>query len=247
VVTLGAERDRSPISAIIPNLVLAVDLAASADGRWLAVAGPGNYALGGNQVQLYSMNDFRSAAEPRFDTPEPRSRPGAPPIARCAPGGDWLEVSGEVVAVDLGRPGMLIVQTREPATLQLFDLGGGQRDWDNPWDYPWDADAGVYVPPDVPREPEPSTKLVRLSLDDRQDIGHLLFHSNAGAGIACASCHPEGGDDGVTWSFQGIGSRRTPDVRGGLTGTAPFHWSGDLPRSAISCGKCSSVAWAASS
>lgn len=61
------------------------------------------------------------------------------------------------------------------------------------------------------------------------DTGHALYHADAGRGTACASCHPEGGDDGRTWSFQGVGPRRTPSVPPGFLTTAPFHWDGDLP------------------
>jgi hypothetical protein len=61
------------------------------------------------------------------------------------------------------------------------------------------------------------------------DTGHALFHADAGRGTACASCHPEGGEDGRTWTFQGVGARRTPAVPPGFLTTAPFHWDGDLP------------------
>lgn len=61
------------------------------------------------------------------------------------------------------------------------------------------------------------------------DTGHAFFHGDAGRGTACASCHPEGGDDGRVWSFAEIGPRRTPTVPPGFLNTAPFHWSGDLP------------------
>jgi hypothetical protein len=61
------------------------------------------------------------------------------------------------------------------------------------------------------------------------DTGHDLFHRAAGAGLACASCHPEGGDDGHVWSFDGMGARRTQALDVGLAGTAPFHWDGTLP------------------
>lgn len=61
------------------------------------------------------------------------------------------------------------------------------------------------------------------------DSGHALFHQDAGAGIACASCHPEGGDDGFAWTFEGVdGVRRTQLLRGGIKGSEPFHWEGDL-------------------
>jgi hypothetical protein len=61
------------------------------------------------------------------------------------------------------------------------------------------------------------------------DTGHAIFHADAGGGTACASCHPEGADDGRTWSFQGVGPRRTPVMPPGFLATAPFHWDGDLP------------------
>jgi len=57
------------------------------------------------------------------------------------------------------------------------------------------------------------------------DVGSRDFH--AGPGMACASCHPEGRDDGITWQFGGV-PRRTQSLTGDVTGTAPFHWNGDL-------------------
>jgi mono/diheme cytochrome c family protein len=70
-----------------------------------------------------------------------------------------------------------------------------------------------------------------LSLGDPAEIdtGHTIFHSDSGAGIACASCHPEGGDDGRVWTFEELGARRTQPLQGGLKGSEPFHWSGDMP------------------
>jgi hypothetical protein len=68
--------------------------------------------------------------------------------------------------------------------------------------------------------------VIPLSSEPRADTGHLLFHANAGAGLACASCHPEGGEDGRVWSFACQGARRTQSIRGNISGTAPFHWDG---------------------
>ncbi len=67
-----------------------------------------------------------------------------------------------------------------------------------------------------------------LSALSRADTGHAVFHANSGVGVACASCHPEGGDDGHVWNFTGIGPRRTQTFRGGLLGTEPLHWDGDM-------------------
>lgn len=54
------------------------------------------------------------------------------------------------------------------------------------------------------------------------------FYTGTKGGIACASCHPEGGDDGRVWQFEGLGPRRTQNLRGGVLARAPFHWSGDI-------------------
>src|SRR4029079_8317246 len=61
----------------------------------------------------------------------------------------------------------------------------------------------------------------------RADTGHQVFHANAGGGIACASCHAEGDDDGRVRNFACSGARRTQSLHTGLRGTEPFHWSGD--------------------
>lgn len=50
-------------------------------------------------------------------------------------------------------------------------------------------------------------------------------------GVACSSCHPDGGDDGVSWSTP-EGMRQTVMLAGRLTGTAPYGWTrqqGTLP------------------
>ena len=68
---------------------------------------------------------------------------------------------------------------------------------------------------------------IDLASDSVADTGHDVFHANAGAGVACASCHLEGGDDGRVWRFDSTGLRRTQALRGGILGTEPFHWDGD--------------------
>jgi len=65
-----------------------------------------------------------------------------------------------------------------------------------------------------------------LATDPRTDTGHFLFHANSGGGLACASCHPEGGEDGRVWDLVCVGGRRTQSFRGGIHGTEPFHWDG---------------------
>jgi hypothetical protein len=111
-------------------------------------------------------------------------------------------VSGQAIAVAFVDSRQLLVQTREPAALWSVQF-------------------------DVSGSPSTSTRL-DLSTVSRQDTGFDVFHTQAGVAIACASCHPEGGDDGHVWQLDG-NLRRTASLRGTIAGTAPYHWTGDEP------------------
>ncbi|MFO0659859.1 MAG: cytochrome C peroxidase [Polyangiaceae bacterium] len=61
-------------------------------------------------------------------------------------------------------------------------------------------------------------------------LGRKLFHAAgdpriAADGRACASCHPDGRDDSLTWSTP-EGPRNTPMLAGRLSSTGPFGWTG---------------------
>lgn len=106
----------------------------------------------------------------------------------------------QAIAVAFDATARLLIQTREPAALYRLD------------NYELD-------------------RIDELSLAEtsRFDSGHESFHEDPGTALTCASCHPEGGDDGHVWRFEGLGRRHTPALDVGLRGTAPFHWSGELP------------------
>lgn len=70
--------------------------------------------------------------------------------------------------------------------------------------------------------------VITLSTESHASTGLALFHMNTGTGIACASCHPEGMDDGQTWNFTETSWRRTQNVAGGIAARAPYHWDGDM-------------------
>lgn len=72
-----------------------------------------------------------------------------------------------------------------------------------------------------------SSRTIDLGGEETFDTGHAIFHTSTPVGLACASCHPEGMDDGHTWRFHGIGPRRTPALHS-LGRTRPFHWDGDM-------------------
>lgn len=113
---------------------------------------------------------------------------------------DNIEIRGQPVAVDFvpGDGLQLVILSREPAVLIVNDLA---------------AETSVEIP---------------LSGESRFDTGHEMFHQDVGGGIACASCHPEGGDDGRVWNISGEQARRTQPLNTDLAGTAPFHWDGDM-------------------
>ncbi len=65
--------------------------------------------------------------------------------------------------------------------------------------------------------------------------GRRLFFSNnnpsmavEGAGVSCATCHFEGRNDGLTWTFD-HGPRNTPSLAGLVSATAPVTWTNDVP------------------
>lgn len=72
-------------------------------------------------------------------------------------------------------------------------------------------------------------RTVRVAAPIGHPRGYRLFHMQTPAFLACASCHPEGAEDGFVWNFQPAGPRRTQTLTGGIMDTAPFHWSGDQP------------------
>jgi len=223
----------------LPAGPVAVDLALSPDGERIAVVSPGLAKADPNrnfkgpfqsqqvvEVDMRFVQNTAGVCDQPGGTMGGEGGRGGPPIegtdagaggAGGTPGDggtgdggvddelppptiDFRQPSGEAVAVVYDARGHLLVQTREPATIQVLTAHG---------------------------------RTVALSYDRRGDTGHAIFHTDAGGGIACASCHPEGGDDGRVWKFRNkdgiLEVRRTQNLRGGVMATAPFHWNGDLP------------------
>jgi mono/diheme cytochrome c family protein len=94
--------------------------------------------------------------------------------------------------------------------------------------------------PSTASRPVRSAELAPLPADERQGValsalaqeGRTIFHGAGDTkisrdGRACASCHPDGRDDGLTWPTPN-GPRQTPMLAGRLAEhTAPFGWQGD--------------------
>jgi hypothetical protein len=204
-ITAGLEGE-TPRSADVPNMTLTVDIATDPDGVLMAMVAAGNW---GNlpQVMLVSLtgSSVLNSAAAQMPTADPGVQggagTGAPPGASpCVFNSSMIEdPPGQATAVTFSSAYELAVQQREPAAISFIDL---------------------------------RTNTISYNLDLQQptrfDTGHGMFHLRANSGLACASCHAEAGDDSHVWNFAGIGPRRTQTLRGGILGTEPFHWNGDM-------------------
>jgi hypothetical protein len=68
---------------------------------------------------------------------------------------------------------------------------------------------------------------ISLSKVSRADTGLALFYMNPGGDLACASCHPGGEEDGLTWPSSS-GMHRTQSLAGGLSARAPYQWTAEF-------------------
>jgi hypothetical protein len=191
---------------------LPVDVDVSSDGKRVAMIFAGNNARTNPGMPVAVMDMQRLNAEtchfPRIEPPTQAELTGSGGMGGMGgmggTGGDELPAP-DIVSADFSD--------KQPVAV-AFDGGGN-----------------VIV---QSREPAVLTILGRnggdivLSKLSREDSGERVFHMATTAGLACASCHPEGGDDGRVWNFQKIGSRRTQNLRGGIVNLAPFHWDGDM-------------------
>ena len=185
---------------VLPFATLAVDAAVSSDGHWLAIAVAGSRNPNGlvGQVGAMVVDTNQLSLTSEVDGAGICEVPGLD-------AGGGVIAAGQVIGVAFDGQDRLVMQTREPNTLRVmaeFNCIG--------------CDAGS------------DTTTIDLGGEPRLDSGHELFHQDAGAGIACASCHPGGGDDGHTWVFDTVGARRTQLFNMGIRDTLPLHWDGEF-------------------
>jgi cytochrome c553 len=199
--------DAAPVSGpMLGAVTLAVDTAVSPSGQWLAVGVAGN------------SSDQPSAFGSMGGTAFGQVSVVVMPLATSTStnlAGTCLEpfsnlggavAAGQVTAVAFDAANRLVIQTRDPNRIRVLD----------------DPSSCVGCTPTFAVD-------VDMGGEARRDTGHDLFHINAGAGLACASCHPGGGDDGRTWQFKEEGPRRTQLFNMGIRNTLPLHWDGMLP------------------
>jgi hypothetical protein len=195
------------------SFVLPVDLAVSPDGKRVAVVAAGNSRPGAGSrlfvTEVAGVTDEWTGTCSDDGVHGPR--PGISCVADSGAAGSAtgqtcypdLPAVFEPVSVAFTASGQVLVQGREPATLAVSVPGKTLA-------YNLEL------------------KLVGLSSESRADTGHQVFHGDSGAGMACASGHPEGREDGRVWDFTCGGSRRTQSLAGGVSSTEPLHWAGEL-------------------
>ncbi len=129
----------------------------------------------------------------------------------------WTVGSGPTgVAVD-GEKRRAVVWSQFDRTLSIVPLGGEQL-----------VDTAKAAPPPVAIAHMPD---LANKLSPEYALGRILFHAAgdarvSGDGRACASCHPDGRDDAITWATP-EGPRRSIMLAGRVATTAPYSWNGN--------------------
>jgi sugar lactone lactonase YvrE len=80
---------------------------------------------------------------------------------------------------------------------------------------------------------EHGASLVASTFNAKQHEGMVLFHASmpqlsAGGALACASCHPDGRADGLSWRIDKQ-ELQTPILAGRIVDTHPYKWDGGDP------------------
>lgn len=175
-----------------------VDGTVDTTAPWLDVVLPVDVAFHGGELAVVSAGNL-GGEHPRVVRHTRASLEGSECVRSPA---DEIAPDGRAIAVAYAG-GELVVQLRDPARLVIgdrtIDLGGERV-----------VDRGH--------------ELFHTSATELADPFTASSRAMAPAGLACASCHPEGADDGRAWD-----GNRTQSLEGGLAGSAPFHWAGDMP------------------
>lgn len=160
---------------------------------------PVDVAARADTIVLAAAGNGHTPSLPQLVFVARQSSSPATDVFSCTAGQGARIGGAQITSVAFARGGSVVVAlSREPAVLVVVDATTRRE-----------------------------TSRISLSTVSREDTGHAIFHSNSGVGVACASCHPDGRDDGHAWRSLELGPRRTPSLLGTLAGTAPYHWNGE--------------------
>lgn len=154
-------------------------------------------SAGNSQLIKYQVSDIRGVNGGLCGTPGTTPAPSTDPVS-----GQRQGDLGHPVGIAYVGEDSLLIHSRSPAR--------------------------VILQPSPSETRFTSIQVIDLEgVNEHENVGSSIFHTSTSAGLACASCHPEGSEDGHVWTFFG-NKRRTQPLTGGITKTAPFHWKGDL-------------------
>ncbi len=222
----GSVTDDNPkinpaVSSIDPGAALGVVAAdppvlyAQYDGGPRAFNGPAALAAFGDRYLLVANESTGDVAVLDSTAGSPETRVVASFAAGAGPAGVAVDAAGRYAYVDNALDG----------SVSRLDLS-------------------VPLDPSAPRYPADLTFVHPLPSPYSYAAlaGRRLFHDatnphvTPAAVVACSTCHPGGGDDGLVWFVETptipLKRRRTPHLANSHTGTAPFHWNGqfaDIP------------------
>jgi len=178
--------------------------------------------------------------------------------ARVFSGPSAVAAAGDLVWVAHRQTGNVAVLRCEPGAelpwLATFELGRGPRgialseDGRTAWvDVGFDhavarlslsGAQGAVRGADLER----TRALGEARLSDAAMRGRAIFfdaddtHLTPSGVVTCGTCHPGGGEDGLTWFLHTAGIapkvRRTPPAWAAREGLGPLHWDGELPDAA---------------
>ncbi len=211
---------------------LPVDIAVSRAGDKIAVA-----TAGSRKVTVTSTSvALTTPDEDKCEPPDPQPCPEFPPGDDAPPppnGGSGMTGGGPspdmgTCCEDKDRNGQCDDRDDDDD-----DQGEDEQRLGPPTSLGWtpSGDLLVYYPEGpaivVRTQGTDNAHRIELSGGRANDAGRNVFHRQTSIGIACASCHPEGRDDGITWLFASDGARRTQSLAGHILDRAPYHWTGD--------------------
>jgi mono/diheme cytochrome c family protein len=235
---------QAPRAALrIGNGALPVDIAASIAGDKIAVV-----TAGSRMVSVVPTVMLNQPDEDRCEPPDPRPCGGDDDGngSGTEPGGMGGGSSGGTPPPELPDQKMGECCDDKDANGRCDDDDDEDEDDDEdnkerlgaPTSIAWSpsGDLLIYYPEApaiiVRTQGGPLSYRINLPGVGHNDQGRNVFHQQTRLGIACASCHPEGREDGIVWDFASgdpatDGPRRTQSLAGHILERAPYHWKGD--------------------
>jgi mono/diheme cytochrome c family protein len=227
---VAAPDGRVLVPAVLVDPVPIVDgFTASYGGRWWSQVPSATFAI----VTLAREDRSPSIA------PSPALGVGDCLLPRAAA---WDAAGGSLLVACAGRDEVMVYDGQAPLrsarARRAVRVGAGPAgiavDPGGRRAVVWSAFDGALDVLGLPLDPRAARRIpvaAHRALPPALDRGRRLFHDASSSrvafdGRACASCHVDGRDDGITWTTK-EGPRQTPMLLGRLADSAPYGWRGE--------------------